>query len=531
MAGRTMDSNTMEADRKPLPASDLGAEGDTTEASKGAAFPAPDARSLVEPAPAVDASSASSDNRARPRLSPGAIRRRLVFADLAALLIGIAGTFLFQLVVKPVSTERALDQLFLALVTVPVFMLAAVYNKLYRSRANGRPFDEAKNIFRSVATGMSWLLLVALAVETRQLSRLWVAALAVFVAGALLIERRMARSIFTKLRQKGQLHRRIIVVGTDEHAMNLVEAYDRDPALGYTVVGLVGDPVAAGANPSVDVLGPAESVLGQLDKHDAVGVVVSLHSVAADTVNFLTRRLTDEGYHVALSSSLRDIDVTRLRPQTQDGRTMIYVDPTVRGGWRGVANRCFDVALACVILLLSLPLQIGAALAVKFTSTGPVFFRQIRVGLDGSHFEVLKFRTMYLDAEERKAELMAQNEADGPLFKMKNDPRVTPVGRWLRKLSIDELPQLFNVRGGTMSMVGPRPALPSEVEQWDDEVRERLRVPPGLTGMWQVSGRSDSSFETYKRMDLYYVDNWSLAHDLLICAKTVRVVLTGSGAS
>ncbi len=146
-------------------------------------------------------------------------------------------------------------------------------------------------------------------------------------------------------------------------------------------------------------------------------------------------------------------------------------------------------------------------------------------------FEVLKFRTMYQDAEERKAELMDQNEMDGPLFKMKDDPRITPVGRTLRKLSIDELPQLFCVLIGSMSMVGPRPALPDEVDQWEDDVRERLRVPPGLTGMWQVSGRSDSSFEQYKRMDLYYVDNWSLLHDVRICARTIGVVLTGSGAS
>jgi len=173
----------------------------------------------------------------------------------------------------------------------------------------------------------------------------------------------------------------------------------------------------------------------------------------------------------------------------------------------------------------------GIASLIALTMGRPVLFRQRRVGLDGEVFEVLKFRTMFTDAEERKAELMDQNEADGPLFKMKNDPRVTPVGRILRKLSIDELPQLFCVLIGSMSMVGPRPALPTEFEQWDDDVRDRLRVLPGLTGMWQVSGRSDSSFETYKRMDLYYVDNWSLLHDITICFRTIAVVLRGSGAS
>ena len=281
----------------------------------------------------------------------------------------------------------------------------------------------------------------------------------------------------------------------------------------------------------VDVLGSIDEVREVLENFQAVGVVVSLASVPSDAVNTMTRRLTDEGYHVALSSSLRDIDVTRLRPQTLDGRTMIYVEPISRSGWQAAAKRLFDVALALTIMVLTLPIQIVTAIAVAATSKGSVFFRQIRVGQDGELFEVLKFRTMYNDAEERKAALMDQNEADGPLFKMENDPRVTSVGRILRKLSIDELPQLFCVLIGSMSMVGPRPALPTEVEQWDDDVRERLRVPPGLTGMWQVSGRSDSSFEQYKRLDLYYVDNWSLFHDLQICFRTIGVVVSGRGAS
>jgi len=160
-----------------------------------------------------------------------------------------------------------------------------------------------------------------------------------------------------------------------------------------------------------------------------------------------------------------------------------------------------------------------------------VFFKQVRVGRHGETFRMIKLRTMVVDAEDRKADLAHLNEADGALFKIREDPRITKVGRTLRKLSIDELPQLFNVLQGTMSMVGPRPALPDEVAAWEDEVVERLRVLPGLTGMWQVWGRSDTSFETYKRLDLYYVDNWSLAHDLRICAKTVGVVLTGRGAA
>jgi lipopolysaccharide/colanic/teichoic acid biosynthesis glycosyltransferase len=180
--------------------------------------------------------------------------------------------------------------------------------------------------------------------------------------------------------------------------------------------------------------------------------------------------------------------------------------------------------------VLSTPVWIAAAIAIKVTSPGPVLFRQERVGRRGRRFFVYKMRTMVVDAEDRLRDLALLNEADGPLFKIRSDPRVTPIGRILRKLSLDELPQLLNVLKGEMSLVGPRPALPSEVTHWNPELFDRLRVQPGITGMWQVRGRSDSSFAQYQRWDLYYVDNWSIAHDLAILARTVPVVLSQKGA-
>lgn len=460
-----------------------------------------------------------------------------MLGDMLALVLGALLAWAMQLIVRPVPWPLVQEHSALFAASLPGFAIGAVLNHLYLARANESRFEEAKNILKSVGVGLVTLLTVAFAVQYDDLSRFWIISTALFVSVALLVERRFARAMFSRMRTDGRLKRRIVIVGTDAHACALATTYQRDPALGYEVVGFAGtgdidDPLVD--DPDMErlgVLGTIDQLDDLLDAHDAVGVVVSLASVDADHVNVLTRRLTDCGYHVALSSSLRDIDVTRLRPQALDGRTMIYVEPVARGGWQASAKRLFDVSLALTLLVSTLPIQIASALAIALTSKGPVFFRQIRVGRDGELFEVLKFRTMYADAEERKAALMEQNEADGPLFKMKDDPRVTPVGRTLRKLSIDELPQLFCVLIGSMSMVGPRPALPSEVEQWDDDVRERLRVPPGLTGMWQVSGRSDSSFEQYKRMDLYYVDNWSLLHDVEICLRTVTVVLTARGAS
>jgi exopolysaccharide biosynthesis polyprenyl glycosylphosphotransferase len=183
-----------------------------------------------------------------------------------------------------------------------------------------------------------------------------------------------------------------------------------------------------------------------------------------------------------------------------------------------------------ILLLLAAPVMGLVALAIKLEDGGPVVFRQTRVGLRGEEFDCLKFRSMVLDAEARLAELMAANEGSGPLFKMTHDPRITRVGRFIRRFSLDELPQLWNALRGDMSLVGPRPALPTEVAQYDSDTRRRLDVRPGLTGLWQVSGRSNLSWDDTVRLDLYYVDNWSMIQDLMILARTAKAVVGSSGA-
>jgi len=206
------------------------------------------------------------------------------------------------------------------------------------------------------------------------------------------------------------------------------------------------------------------------------------------------------------------------------------VEPVQRDGWRRTAKRSFDLILAIAAIVATSPIMAAAMIAIRLDSPGPVLFRQVRVGRNGRPFQVLKLRTMVTDAEERLAELRSLHPSDSPLFKLANDPRITPAGRVLRRLSIDELPQLWNVLRNEMSLVGPRPALPDEVDQWTPELFQRLRVKPGITGMWQVNGRSSASFAEYVRLDLYYVDNWSLVNDLVIVAKTIPAVLLSRGA-
>jgi exopolysaccharide biosynthesis polyprenyl glycosylphosphotransferase len=199
-------------------------------------------------------------------------------------------------------------------------------------------------------------------------------------------------------------------------------------------------------------------------------------------------------------------------------------------GWNLAVKRTLDVALILLATPILLPITTLIALIIRLDSKGPALFRQTRVGKHGKGFTCYKFRTMVVDAEKRKAELAALNEADGPLFKIRSDPRITRVGRFLRQSSLDELPQLLNVLRGEMSLVGPRPGLPEEVDQYDPWHRRRLEVTPGLTGLWQVLGRSDTSFDEMVRLDIFYTENWSVGMDLQILLKTIPVVLIGKGA-
>jgi exopolysaccharide biosynthesis polyprenyl glycosylphosphotransferase len=417
----------------------------------------------------------------------------------------------------------------LAILSFPIWPICLGLNKLYLARAVGSWTEEFRRILNASLMSVGFIVGAAFVAQFHALSRLWVLSVLTFVPLCLLLERTVARRIFARLRREGRIGRRVLVVGTDPEAIGLMHSTQRHPELGYEVVGFVG-PDDIGTRGGCEVLGGFEDTQPVLEQSGANGVMISLASVEPILVNRLTRQLSDAGYHVALSSGLRDIDIVRFRAQDVGGHTLIYVEQTMREGWRAIAKRVFDVSFSIIALVLLSPLLLVTAIAVRLDSQGAVLFAQERVGRDGRRFHMLKFRTMVADAEERKAELLERNEADGPMFKIADDPRITRVGAVLRKLSIDELPQFVNVLRGEMSVVGPRPALPAEVEQWSEDVHDRLRVLPGITGMWQVSGRSDTTFDEYKRLDLYYVDNWSLAHDLRIVARTAAVVLAGRGA-
>jgi exopolysaccharide biosynthesis polyprenyl glycosylphosphotransferase len=262
---------------------------------------------------------------------------------------------------------------------------------------------------------------------------------------------------------------------------------------------------------------------------DAVAVL-SCPEIDGATLRQLAWDLEKTGTDLCVAPALLDVAGPRTTVRPTAGLTLLHVDHPQLSGVRQVLKGLFDRFMAGMALFLLSPVLVIVAIAIKLADNGPALFTQTRVGKDGRTFKIYKFRTMVVDAEARLAELKPVNDLDGVLFKVRRDPRITSIGARLRKYSIDEFPQFINVVKGEMSLVGPRPALPSEAARYADHVHRRLVVKPGLTGMWQVSGRSELSWDESVRLDLRYVENWSFALDLQILWKTVAVILRGSGA-
>jgi exopolysaccharide biosynthesis polyprenyl glycosylphosphotransferase len=474
--------------------------------------------------PSVQA--AASTEGSSPHGSSTRFNRRktfLVATDAASIVLAV----LITVVVVPVLPgvdDRAGDRpLAVGAMLAIATLLFLAQQRAYQSRCIALRRDEFSRVIKAVTFGA--VLLIVLAYLFQFQIPDWLGPFVVIASLAVIIEREIARRIFRRLRRGRRIVRRAVVVGTNGHASSLSSMLTTSAELGYEIAGSVDTSEAAG--------GP-ESILAHVEKvvagTSAGTVLIATSALDHLSTGHITRRLVDQGIHVELCIPLEDIDVTRLRLRPLGRFPVFYVEPVDRNGWRQYAKRFFDVVVATVALLLTLPVLVASAAAIKLDSKGPVIFRQRRVGRDGVQFEVLKLRTMSADAEHRLDEVRALNQSTGPTFKLRNDPRVTRIGRLLRKLSIDEIPQLWNVLKGEMSVVGPRPALPEEMSRWAPELHDRLRVRPGITGMWQVQGRSNAAEGEYVRLDLYYVDNWSLLIDLIIVAKTIPVVLSGRGA-
>lgn len=402
----------------------------------------------------------------------------------------------------------------------------------YREDVFGAGTDEYKRVFNaSVAT--AGLLGIGCYLAKFQLSRgFFLLAFGVGIP-ALLLGRFVLRKAVHRARRQGRLRYRVLIAGTPEHVDEVAAVLRREPWLGYHVAGALvprgstGDETAAG----IPILGTTDHATSLITASDVDVVFFAGGALtSAGQMRRIVWDLEKADVQVVVAPSVTDVSGERIKVRPVGGLPLMHIDPPRATDAARWGKRTFDIVGSAGLIVAFAPLMAYAALRIKLSDGGPVFFNQVRTGRDGKHFGCLKFRTMCVDAEERLAELYAAIGHEAGLFKMKDDPRITRPGKWLRRYSIDELPQLFNVLRGDMSLIGPRPPLPREVESYHADVLRRLRVRPGMTGLWQVSGRSDLSWDEAVRLDLYYVDNWSMLQDLSILGRTFGAVFGSRGA-
>jgi len=337
-------------------------------------------------------------------------------------------------------------------------------------------------------------------------------------------------------RAQGDCMLNTLVVGREDAVASMIREFHQVPQSGYRIVGacVSGMDTTWSRRPEVEgvpVLGDPEETLAAVDRTGADVVAVSSHpDLSGKPLRRLGWALAERQVELVVDPGIVEVAGPRLSLRPAAGLSMLHVERPADGVARVTVKRVMDLVLAAFITVLVLPIGLAIAAAIKLTSRGPVFFLQERVGEHGRTFRVVKFRSMVVDAEQRLETMSRDGHTNSVLFKERNDPRITSVGRFIRKYSLDELPQLLNVLAGQMSLVGPRPPLSREVAMYESDAIQRLRVLPGMTGLWQISGRSDLSWEESLRLDLWYVDNWSPMLDLQILIGTARAVLRGSGA-
>ena len=450
-------------------------------------------------------------------------------AALGAGLIGTTARFHGAL-----TAATTVPYLWLSLALPPLWCLFVCLAGGYARRFIGVGTEEYRRVAVAGLALAAGTAIVAYAVKF-DLARGYVLVTLPLVLLATLALRYARRKALHRRRRSGDCMNGVVVVGHRSAAGDLIRRFRGEVYHGMRVVGVcLPEHEAAAGAAEVEGCPVLGSFAGAADAAALVGAdtVAVLACPEMDGVELrrLAWRLEKSGTELLVASALMEVAGPRTTIRPVAGLPLLHVEHPELAGVRRILKSAFDRGAAALALALLSPLFLVLAVLIRWEDGGPVFFTQTRVGRGGSEFPVYKFRTMVVGAESLKAALRSRNEHDGVLFKMRRDPRVTPVGAWLRRYSLDELPQLVNVVRGEMSLVGPRPPLPEEVARYGHDVRRRLVVKPGLTGLWQVSGRSDLSWEESVRLDLRYVENWSLTLDIQILWKTWSAVIRGAGA-
>ncbi len=502
------------------------------------------------PARAVPQSVVTAPTAADGQRPEGWIRRyvrRLTAIDLFSGLVAssVASAFAFP--------YAALDRrVLVGAVFSGGWLLILMLNRTHENRHLGLGSEEFKRVLSAGLLVVAVIAMVDFALKLDVARRYVVVAAPIAVlldvSGRLILRRHLHRRRF-----RGEAMSRVIAVGPMSAVAHMTsqlrtEAYHGLQVVGACIVESRADPRPAQGTRSgatvieawdersyddleIPVLGGIADVGDAVSRmHADVVAVMSTGDLPAGALRRLAWSLERTGTELLVSPGLIEVAGPRLTIRPYSNLPLLHVDQPRLSGMSRVLKSGLDRVLAALAVLVLAPLLLVIAVLIKVTSAGPVFFRQTRIGLDGQPFQVVKFRSMITGADRQVHLLREQNEHDGVLFKIKRDPRITPVGAKLRRFSLDELPQLFNVLSGSMSLVGPRPPLPTEVESYHSDVRRRLLVRPGITGLWQVSGRSDLSWDDSVRLDLRYVENWSMTLDFSIIWRTFRAVLGGRGA-
>jgi exopolysaccharide biosynthesis polyprenyl glycosylphosphotransferase len=464
-------------------------------------------------------------------------RRRLMVTDTVLMAFAVLVALAVATQAMPAATGTPFDTpmilvvsgLALLAASLPVFV---ALTKGYDPRVFGSGPEEFQRVFGGTWRVFAVLALAALVLDRPGLRGFFLVAFPVSLV-LLLLGRWGWRRHLVKRRRRGEYTTAMLAVGLRDQAERLItELHARSS--GYRVVGVcvAGDDISPGEEIcGVPILGDLHEAAAVATSAGAECVAVSGSDViTADAVRQLGWELEPIGVDLMLTAELADVAGPRITVTPEQSVSLLHVDAPRFAGPKYLAKTCMDWCGALLLTLLVLPVIAVVALAVAVTSRGPVLYRQERVGRHGETFPMLKFRSMRVGADAEQVVLDGENHADGVLFKHRDDPRVTRVGKVLRRYSLDELPQLFNVLACQMSLVGPRPPLPHEVSRYEARMRRRLLVKPGITGLWQVGGRSDLPWKEAVRLDVYYAENWTPFGDLLILARTAKVVLTGRGA-
>jgi len=408
-----------------------------------------------------------------------------------------------------------------------IFALRALYN----IRLTGSWFRQGWTIVSSTTLGLTFLITYYFIFQPQSSSRLlvpfvWATAIIVLCAARLIVS-----LIMGMLYRLGLGETRLLVVGSGRLGKMIMQHMVANPNLGYNIVGFLHDmnepPSDFGRFKMLGTLEDLGMVIRSMQIDEVIIALPShLHQQSIRSVR-LCERL---GTSFKLVPDLYELSLSRIDMEAIEGIPLIGIKQVSLNSVQRFVTRMVDVIVAALILIIGFPLWLCFALAIRLSSSGEILYKQTRIGLNGRPFKVYKFRSMYKNAETRLADLLSHNEVQGPIFKIKDDPRITPVGRFLRHTSFDEIPQLINVLKGEMSLVGPRPPLPHEVAQYEEWQKERLAIKPGLTGLWQVRGRSNINFDEGVLMDLYYIENWSLRLYFLVLLRTIPAVLFRRGA-